>query len=236
MHPECARDVFRGENVGRAAVGDQLAVQENHLVEKIGHRFDVVVRRDHEISAGGELADDARPVVVADPGGSLPVPVPAPTPVKLTQEEARKAEKEMEPVSTPVVADSEVLLDDVLFAFDSTAFLDPSEAQEKLQHLANVLHRHPDARLLIEGHTCDRGEERYNLVLSCYRANAVAAHLAHLGISRDRFITAGFGKSDPAKTVAPGDSAGLAEAKRIVNRRARLRLAAPQAMEPQPLH
>jgi OOP family OmpA-OmpF porin len=125
------------------------------------------------------------------------------------------------------VADSEALLEDVRFVFNSTEFAHPASAFQSLQQVAHVLERHPEARLLIEGHTCDLGEERFNLVLSCKRADSVAAYLIGLGIDSHRLITTGFGEADPIVSVQNADGAAQAEAKRTVNRRARLRLAAP---------
>ena len=42
-----ARNIFLAENFVRVAEGNQFAVEENHLIEKFWHRFQIVVRRDH---------------------------------------------------------------------------------------------------------------------------------------------------------------------------------------------
>lgn len=172
---------------------------------------------------GGTLAEDASPV--ASTPGTSTAPA-APQPYVLTEKEAQEAK--IESYTAPALADSEAQLPDLLFVFNSTAFAHPEQSERALQHLANVLHRHPSARLIIEGHTCDKGEDRFNLVLSCCRAEAVAGHLIHLGIAPQRIVTLGFGESDPAEHLASHDSALQSEAKRTANRRARFRIAAEQ--------
>jgi outer membrane protein OmpA-like peptidoglycan-associated protein len=56
----------------------------------------------------------------------------------------------------------------------------------------------PGSRLLVEGHTDDRGSARHGLVLSRQRARAVADWLVEHGFERSRIRTRGFGETAPA--------------------------------------
>lgn len=85
---------------------------------------------------------------------------------------------------------------------DGTAFIDSLVSAAK----------HHDARLLIEGHTDNVGNEAYNLALSEQRANAVKQALIAQGIPSQRITTVGFG---PANPVVNNDS----EEGRATNRR-----------------
>ena len=52
-----ARDIFLVESFAGIAKRDQLAVEENHLIEKFRHRFQIVMRRNDEISDRDEFAN-----------------------------------------------------------------------------------------------------------------------------------------------------------------------------------
>jgi outer membrane protein OmpA-like peptidoglycan-associated protein len=104
----------------------------------------------------------------------------------------------------------------VLFAFDS-AVLKPS-AHQAITAAYDLLHQSPDHVLVIAGHTCDRGSERYNLTLSQRRAHSVAHFLATtLKVPPDRLVIRGYGESAP---LTPNRT----EAERSVNRRVDFRL------------
>ena len=52
-----ARDIFLAEDVARVAESNQFAVEEDHLIEKLRHRFQIVMRREDEVSGGSKLAN-----------------------------------------------------------------------------------------------------------------------------------------------------------------------------------
>jgi outer membrane protein OmpA-like peptidoglycan-associated protein len=88
---------------------------------------------------------------------------------------------------------------DVLFDFDKYT-LRP-EAAETLQKIGQVVAAHPDAPLLIEGHTDGKGTHPYNIKLSENRASAVKQWLvANAGVQPSRIKTTGLGETKP---VAP---------------------------------
>ncbi|MFT3764666.1 MAG: OmpA family protein [Minicystis sp.] len=89
---------------------------------------------------------------------------------------------------------------EVLFAFDSDT-LAPGAAGE-LDRVVATIRARPGARVTVEGHTDDVGDDAYNQALSERRARAVADHLAQKGIPRDRIEARGLGETRP---VVPND-------------------------------
>jgi outer membrane protein OmpA-like peptidoglycan-associated protein len=84
----------------------------------------------------------------------------------------------------------------VYFEFDSDE-LNPASAPW-IGLVAEVLQRHPDWAVTIEGHTDSIGDSRYNQGLSVRRADALRRELAmRHGIATARLGTQGFGASRP---------------------------------------
>jgi outer membrane protein OmpA-like peptidoglycan-associated protein len=88
-----------------------------------------------------------------------------------------------------------VTLGDVLFD-TGQATLKPG-ADLALNRLAGYLQANPNTRILIEGHTDNRGSEDYNQALSERRAQAVATGLESRGVSGDQLQPLGRGKGYP---------------------------------------
>jgi hypothetical protein len=84
----------------------------------------------------------------------------------------------------------------IYFTFNSDV-LRP-ESEPTLKEIADVLKKHPDWKLGVNGHTDGIGSDDYNLDLSKRRAAAVrAALVTRYGIAGTRLTTAGFGKTQP---------------------------------------
>jgi outer membrane protein OmpA-like peptidoglycan-associated protein len=87
----------------------------------------------------------------------------------------------------------------IYFSFNSDTIRDESEPT--LKEIADVLRRHADWKLALNGHTDAIGGDQYNLDLSKRRAAAVkTALVSRYGISADRLSTSGFGKAQPKDT------------------------------------
>jgi len=87
----------------------------------------------------------------------------------------------------------------IYFTFNSDAIRDESEPTMK--NIADVLRRHPDWKIQINGHTDGVGGDQYNLDLSRRRAAAVKDSLVkQYAIDAVRLSTQGFGKSRPKDT------------------------------------
>ena len=106
-------------------------------------------------------------------------------------------------------------LDDVLFNFDSDVVREDIEA-DKLRNLRAALSdRDAVSKIIIEGHACAIGSERYNLDLSERRADALVDWVVeNFGFPREKVIPVGFGEQVPYKS-------NVAESNRRRNRRVR---------------
>jgi len=125
-----------------------------------------------------------------------PAPAPAPAPIPAP---APKAEEAIDLAALRIY-----------FAFDDKSL--STKAKENLDKIAGWMKRNPQAKIRIEGHTCDLGRSEYNLALGDRRANEAKKHLAGLGINPNRISTVSYGEEKP---MVPNKS----EANRSKNRR-----------------
>lgn len=87
----------------------------------------------------------------------------------------------------------------IYFSFNSDVIRDESEPT--LKEIAEVMKRHVDWKLQVNGHTDGIGTDQYNLDLSKRRAAAVKdALVKRYGIDAARLTTQGLGKSQPKDT------------------------------------
>jgi outer membrane protein OmpA-like peptidoglycan-associated protein len=85
---------------------------------------------------------------------------------------------------------------DIYFDFNSDRIRE--ESQPTLREIAEVLQRHPDWKLAIEGHTDNIGSDAANLDLSRRRAGSVKTALVNgLGMGANRLTTNGHGEARP---------------------------------------
>jgi peptidoglycan-associated lipoprotein len=102
----------------------------------------------------------------------------------------------------------------VYFDYDSFAIKD--DYKPVIDAHAKVLVSQSARRLVIEGHTDERGGREYNLALGQKRAQAVLRSLALLGVAEGRLEAVSFGQERPA--VQGSDESAFAR-----NRRAELK-------------
>lgn len=88
----------------------------------------------------------------------------------------------------------------VYFDFDS--FVVKDEFAGLLESHAKVLARESGKRMVIEGHTDERGGREYNLALGQKRAEAVLKSLSLLGVPASQLEAVSFGEERPAATGA----------------------------------
>jgi peptidoglycan-associated lipoprotein len=84
----------------------------------------------------------------------------------------------------------------VYFAFDDYTL--NSEAQNKLQGLADHLKKSQGTLVQVEGHCDERGSIEYNLALGERRAQSVKNYLTQLGVEAGRLSTISYGEEKPA--------------------------------------
>jgi peptidoglycan-associated lipoprotein len=102
----------------------------------------------------------------------------------------------------------------VYFDFDS--FVVKDDFRPLLEGHARVLARTSGKRMVIEGHTDERGGREYNLALGQKRAEAVVKSLELLGVPASQLEAVSFGEERPA-------SSGSTEQAWAQNRRAELK-------------
>ncbi len=107
---------------------------------------------------------------------------------------------------------NEVILDQVV-EFEVTSFELTDRGRALLDEVVDTLADAPDVRVLITGHTDNRGTVAENQLLSEQRANAVLVYLVAGGLERDRFDTIGYGSSQPV--ASNDDEDGRARNRRI---------------------
>ncbi len=110
-------------------------------------------------------------------------------------------------------AEKELLQSSIYFEQGSSLLSD--SAQKKLKQVAEVLLKHPEIFLKIEGHTCSFREEMGNEKLSMERAYAVRTFLKAQGIEEKRMIVDAMADRKPVAT-------NETEAGRRLNRRVTL--------------
>ena len=107
---------------------------------------------------------------------------------------------------------NDVILDQVV-EFEVTSFELTDRGRALLDEVVDTLADAPDVRVLITGHTDNRGTVAENQLLSEQRANAVLVYLVASGLERDRFDTIGYGSSKPV--ASNDDEDGRARNRRI---------------------
>ena len=152
------------------------------------------------------------PVVVPSPPVPPPPPPPPPEP-----KEAPKPEPVVAP-SKPLDSDGDGVLDDVdkcpntprgakvdregcwvlsITYFDTGKWTIKREFFPSLNEVATVLKNNPDVKVVIEGHTDNRGTNPYNKKLSAKRAKEVQSYFIKSGVSRERLTPRGYGEARP---------------------------------------
>jgi outer membrane protein OmpA-like peptidoglycan-associated protein len=110
----------------------------------------------------------------------------------------------------------------LMFDFDSDVLR--AESKNNLNNLASNLSSFGDSKLLLVGHTDDKGADTYNADLSRRRSAAVANYLVSRGVSRSRVEATGKGEGEP---IASNET----EAGRQQNRRVEIAVYASDKMK-----
>jgi peptidoglycan-associated lipoprotein len=83
----------------------------------------------------------------------------------------------------------------VFFEFDSAQLT--REAQEKLGAVGDVLVKHSELTVRVEGNCDERGSEQYNLALGQRRADSAKKYLTNLGVKIAQISAISFGAEKP---------------------------------------
>ena len=100
------------------------------------------------------------------------------------------------------LSDELAKLEDALFDYDqSTIRTDASVAlRDDVNVIREILADYPRQKLVIEGHTDERGSAEYNLALGDRRAHAVQEFLSTMGIPGPQLAVVSYGKERPVCT------------------------------------
>ncbi len=99
-----------------------------------------------------------------------------------------------------------------LVYFDYDSFAIKAESQALVESNARLIKADKNRKVVIEGHTDERGGREYNLALGQKRAEAVRRALGLLGVADSQMEAVSFGKEKPM--VAGADEASLAKNRR----------------------
>ena len=134
-------------------------------------------------------------------------------PADATEDDATEDEPKREPTREEREEAQEDLVEipNITFVTDSAKLT--RDGREVVREAAEVLEKHPEVEVRIEGHTDSRGTSRDNKELSERRADEVLDRLVELGVDEDRLTAKGYGESDPL--VVPKTFADLEKNRRV---------------------
>jgi peptidoglycan-associated lipoprotein len=121
---------------------------------------------------------------------------------------ARPASSEAKEAPEPV---PKLSFGPVYFGYDDALLSDAARAE--LQRAGDLLNAHADLRVLLTGHTDERGTDEYNVALGEERARVCRDYLSRLGVDGERIRTLSYGESRPA--VAASNEAAWARNRRV---------------------
>lgn len=158
--------------------------------------------------SSGVKLDDMPPVEDRNPGGTGQVAPTGPndgSQTRVTRVDAENLNANAQgPVNVPRV---------VYFDYDS--YVIKPEFQNLIEAHARFLKQNNGRRIVVEGHTDERGGREYNLALGQRRSEAVRRALGLLGVTDQQVEAVSFGKEKPA-------SQGVDESAWAQNRRAEI--------------
>ncbi len=86
----------------------------------------------------------------------------------------------------------------IYFGFDSSKI--SQEMKEKIEKQISFLKKYPKIKVILEGHTDEKGSNAYNVVLGEKRANSVKNILVKSGISASQIEVISYGEMKPLFT------------------------------------
>jgi outer membrane protein OmpA-like peptidoglycan-associated protein len=95
-----------------------------------------------------------------------------------------------------VVEDKKIQLKQKIFFATNGAKI-MARSFELLDEVAQALIEHNELKVRIEGHTDDKGNDKYNLKLSNERAKSVRQYMITKGVPAERMVAIGYGETKP---------------------------------------
>ena len=202
------------------SVGLKIGIQINANRTKAQREWDKEQRKKKPVEPEPEQKDTVPEVVESAPVDTIPTPAPEPEPdprelaiqqireiaerynIDLCKEFCVSLHDTVSITGSPEMKDSvaaqlnEALKRSVIY-FDLDKAEPILKPEDILVRIAEVLKRHPDQKIHINGHACKLGKPEYNKRLSLRRANAVADQLRSLGVKNEQMIIASLGSEVP---------------------------------------
>jgi outer membrane protein OmpA-like peptidoglycan-associated protein len=120
---------------------------------------------------------------------------------------------------------TKIVLRNIFFDYDKATLKKESEAE--LQKLLKLMEQNPNLVIELSGHTDTQGAAAYNQQLSENRAHAVVDYLLAKGITSNRLIFKGYGKTTPLisdEEIAKMKTQKEKEAAHAQNRRTEIKI------------
>jgi outer membrane protein OmpA-like peptidoglycan-associated protein len=114
--------------------------------------------------------------------------------------QAAEIEKDIEGAKVERIGEGIKITFDSGILFDVNSSTLKPAASDNIKKLAVILNKYPDTDILIEGHTDNSGEDKYNEELSVKRAEAVSNYTKQQGIKGPRITTVGYGETQPIES------------------------------------
>jgi len=115
----------------------------------------------------------------------------------------------------PIATNNKITLNNVFFDFDKSDL--KAESFIELDRLAELLKKNATIKIEIAGHTDNKGDAKYNQILSQKRAENVVNYLLQKGIDKTRIVAKGYGET---QAISPNDT----EENKAKNRRIEVRV------------
>ncbi|MEL6864970.1 MAG: OmpA family protein [Bacteroidota bacterium] len=88
-------------------------------------------------------------------------------------------------------------LPNIQFPFNQFDYQINSNIQDALSSLIGILKTYPDLRIEVGAYTESYGEDKVNMALSRYRAEAIVSYITAQGVDQGRLSSRGYGESKP---------------------------------------
>jgi peptidoglycan-associated lipoprotein len=120
----------------------------------------------------------------------------------VTQQAAQSRSKQMSAAERATLNERLAHMEDALFDYDkSTIRSDATTAlRDDVNVIRDILASYPSQKLLIEGHTDERGSDEYNMGLGDRRARSAEEFLETMGIPMNQLTVISYGKDRPRCT------------------------------------
>ncbi|MBR1769710.1 MAG: OmpA family protein [Bacteroidales bacterium] len=115
-----------------------------------------------------------------------------------TEDYGQLSEREENILLQSIKEGKSVILENIFFATDS--FQLKEESEPELQTILELMLQNPVIKIEISGHTDNEGKDDYNMQLSQKRADAVKTWLVEHGVSSQRIVSKGYGKTKPVSS------------------------------------